>query len=50
MLDIVVIDIGLYAYNHPDGAFLLKFSVGRVIRKFFYGSYALNGSGNDPSK
>ena len=46
----MVIDIGLYAYNHPGGAFLLDYNVGRDISKFFYGSYALDGNGNDPSK
>jgi hypothetical protein len=46
----MVIDIGKYAYNHPGGAFLLDYNVGRDISKFFYGSYALDGNGNDPSK
>jgi cytochrome b involved in lipid metabolism len=46
----MVIDISSYAYNHPGGAFLLDYNVGRDISKFFYGSYALDGNGNDPSK
>lgn len=46
----MVIDIGSYAYAHPGGAFLLDYNVGRDISKFFYGSYALDGNGNDPSK
>jgi len=50
ILDNMVIDISSYAYNHPGGAFLLEYNVGRDISKFFYGSYALDGNGNDPSK
>lgn len=50
ILDNMVVDISSYAYNHPGGAFLLDYNVGRDISKFFYGSYALDGNGNDPSK
>lgn len=50
ILDNMVIDISTYAYNHPGGAFLLDYNVGRDISKFFYGSYALDGNANDPSK
>jgi cytochrome b involved in lipid metabolism len=50
ILDNMVIDIGTYAYAHPGGAFLLEYNVGRDISKFFYGGYALDGNGNDPSK
>jgi len=37
-----------YAFQHPGGAFLLEYNVGRDISKFFYGGYALDGNSSDP--
>ena len=46
----MVLDIGTFAYNHPGGAFLLEYNVGRDISKFFYGSYALDGNNSKPGE
>ena len=48
ILDNMVLDISSFAYNHPGGAFLLEYNVGRDISKFFYGSYALDGNNSLP--
>ena len=50
ILDDLVLDLSSYAFAHPGGAFVLEYTVGRDISKFFYGSYALDGNHNDPSR
>lgn len=37
-----------WAHQHPGGAFLIEYTAGRDISKFFYGGYALDGNTNDP--
>jgi len=44
ILDDLVLDISKYKFEHPAGAFLLKFNIGNDISKFFYGGYCLEGS------
>ena len=48
ILDDIVLNLETYAYSHPGGAFLIEYTVGRDISKFFYGSYALDGNTNKP--
>lgn len=49
ILDDMVLDVGKYKWEHPGGAFLLDFHVGRDVSKFFYGGYVLeNESGMKP--
>ena len=48
VLDNMIIDVSSFAYTHPGGQFLIEYNLGRDIGKFFYGSYSLDGNGNDP--
>jgi len=50
ILDNLVLNLSSYAHQHPGGAFLLQYTVGRDISKFFYGAYALDGNNNDPKQ
>ena len=48
VLDDLILDISNYQFNHPGGAHVLKYNVGRDISKFYYGGYQLeNYSGLD---
>jgi cytochrome b involved in lipid metabolism len=48
ILDDIVLNLEDYAYMHPGGEFLLTYTVGRDISKFFFGSYTLDGNQNKP--
>jgi cytochrome b involved in lipid metabolism len=48
ILDDIVLNLETYAYSHPGGAFLIEYTVGRDISKFFFGSYALDGNNSKP--
>ena len=49
ILDNMVLNLSGFAHKHPGGAFLINYTVGRDISKFFYGGYALDGNTNDPA-
>lgn len=49
ILDNLVLDLSGFAHKHPGGAFLINYTAGRDISKFFYGGYALEGNSNDPN-
>ena len=40
ILDDLVLDVTLFAQNHPGGRFLLDRNVGRDISKYFHGGYS----------
>lgn len=44
ILDNLVLDLSDFYHKHPGGAFLLKYTVGRDISKFFYGGHGLDGN------
>ena len=50
ILDNLVLDLTNYAHQHPGGAFLIKYTAGRDISKFFYGGYGLDGNNNSPKE
>lgn len=44
ILDDIVLNLETYADMHPGGAFLINYTVGRDVSKFFFGSYTLDGN------
>lgn len=40
----MVLDLSGFFYKHPGGAFLLEYTIGRDISKFFYGGHGLDGN------
>ena len=40
ILDDLVLDVTLFAQNHPGGRFLLDRNVGKDISKYFHGGYS----------
>jgi len=48
ILDNLVLDLSNFAKVHPGGTFLIDYTVGRDISKFFYGGYSLDGNTSVP--
>jgi cytochrome b involved in lipid metabolism len=44
ILDDFVLNVDSYSQNHPGGALLIDWNIGRDISKFFYGGYAMENS------
>jgi len=42
------LDLSEFAENHPGGTWLINYTLGRDISKFFYGGYALDGNSANP--
>ena len=50
LLDYMVLDLSGFYDQHPGGRFVLEYTIGRDISKFFYGGYCLEGNGASPAK
>ena len=50
VIDNLVINLKPFAHKHPGGKFLLDYTVGRDISKFFYGGHGLDNNKPNPNQ